>query len=91
MKIVLNFRLHKSKWLEKSTVSNSEGNPNIKKYGLTTDWDEALTDNMSIRMPPSVMKRLKEQKNWREFVRSTLIKALEVQEKESEQDSRSHQ
>ena len=46
---------------------------------------------MSIRMPPSVMKRLKEQKNWREFVRSTLIKALEVQEKESEQDSRSHQ
>ena len=42
---------------------------------------------MSIRMPPSVMKRLKEQKNWREFVRSTLIKALEVQEKESEQGS----
>ena len=64
-------------------------NPNpCKKTRFTTDRDEPLTDNMSIRMPPSVMNKLKKKDNWREFVRSTLAKALEEEQSE-EQDFKS--
>ncbi len=70
-------------------MPNPEGNPNIKKYGFTTDRDEPLTDNMSIRMPPSMMKKLREQDNWREFVRTTLAKALEEKEQLEEQNLKS--
>ncbi|MDJ0726916.1 MAG: hypothetical protein QNJ38_17580 [Prochloraceae cyanobacterium] len=63
-------------------------NPNpSKKTRFTTERDEALTDNMSIRMPPSVMNKLKKKDNWREFVRITLAKALE--EEQEQQDFKS--
>ena len=61
-------------------------NPNpCEKTRFTTVRDEPLTDNMSIRMPPSVMRKLRKQENWREFVRNTLERALE--EKESPEAS----
>ena len=53
-------------------------NPNpCEKTRFTTERNEPLTDNMSIRMPPSVMKKLKKQENWREFVRQAIARALD--------------
>lgn len=60
-------------------------NPNPSpKTRFKTDRDEPLTSQLALKVSASFEKRLKKQKNWQEFVRITLAKALE--EKETEQD-----
>ena len=57
------------------------GNPDIVKYGFTTERKEALTAQMNVRVAPSMLAKVKKQKNWNEFVRQAIEKALaEVEE-----------
>ncbi len=53
------------------------GNPDLKKYGFTTDRPEPLRESVHVRVSASMKKQLKEKENWQEFVREAIAKALE--------------
>ena len=48
---------------------------NLKPF--TTDKEESCTAQMNVRVPPSLIAKIKQKENWQEFVRQTLQKALE--------------
>ena len=50
---------------------------NLKPF--TTDRKESCTVQMNVKMPPSLIAKIKERDNWQEFVRQTLEKAVEVE------------
>ncbi|MDJ0594271.1 MAG: hypothetical protein QNJ72_30555 [Pleurocapsa sp. MO_226.B13] len=58
-------------------MANYKGNPNLYKHGFKTDREEACTEQVNVRMPLSLKTKLKQKKNWQEFVRQTLQKALD--------------
>lgn len=60
-------------------MANNKGNPNLYKSGFKTDKKEACTANLSMRMPPSLLNKLREKENYQDFVRETLKKALEAE------------
>ena len=53
-------------------MPNPHGNPEIKKYGFTTDRDEPLTEKLNIRLTKSMMAELKELENVPEFVKQAI-------------------
>ncbi len=59
-------------------------NPN-EATRFKTDREESLTATMYLRMPPSVLKKLKQQKGWQEKARKAmfqLVAELEEEEKD---------
>ena len=57
-------------------------NPNPKLENLkpfTTEREESCTAQMNVRVPPSLIAKIKQKENWQEFVRQTLKKALEAE------------
>ena len=58
------------------------GNPDIAKYGFKTERPEPLREQINIRVSTSMKKSLLKQKNWNEFVREAIAKALQEQEEE---------
>ena len=53
------------------------GNPDLVAYQFTTDRDEPLTAKITIRLAPSMLEKLKELDNYREFVRQAIAEKLE--------------
>ncbi|MDJ0594413.1 MAG: hypothetical protein QNJ72_31300 [Pleurocapsa sp. MO_226.B13] len=53
------------------------GNPNLYKHGFKTEREEPCSEQVNLRVPLSLKNKLKQKKNWQEFVRQTLIKALD--------------
>lgn len=61
-------------------ISLVMANPNPRLENLrpfTTDKEESCTAQMNVRVPPSLIAKIKQKDNWQEFVRQTLKKALE--------------
>ena len=58
------------------------GNPEIAKFRFKQkyDWGEACTQRIALRLPPTLERELKEVKNWQEFTRQAIAKALEERE-----------
>lgn len=55
-------------------------NPKLENLTpFTTDKEESCTAQMNIRVPPSLIAKIKQKENWQEFVRQTLQKALETE------------
>ena len=52
-------------------------NPPIENR-FKTDRQESCTAQLNLRVPPSLLEKIKEQENWQEFVRSALAEKLEV-------------
>ena len=65
-------------------MPNPDGNPNIKKYGFTTDREEPLTEQINIRFTKTVMARLRTLENIPEFIRQAVVKALDELDETSE-------
>ena len=57
------------------------GNPDLKKYQFEQkyDWDEACTERMQLRMPPSMKAAIKagEVEDWQELARQAIAAAIE--------------
>ena len=47
-----------------------------KPTQFTTTRKEACTASLNVRVPPSLLAKIKEQENWQEFVRKTLSENL---------------
>ena len=61
-------------------MPNPKGNPeSLAEYKFKTSRKEACTAQLNLRVPPSLIAKIKEQENWQEFVRQTLQKALELE------------
>lgn len=43
-----------------------------KKTQFTTDREESCTASLNVRVPPSLLSKIKERDNWQEFVRKIL-------------------
>ena len=56
------------------------GNPNIAQYGFEQqhDWPEPCSERMTIRMPPSMKKAIKDGKiqDWQEIARRAIAREL---------------
>mgnify|MGYP001556454329 CR=1 FL=1 len=52
------------------------GNPNIYKHGFKSSRKESLTSALQVKVPKSLLEKIKQQENWQEFVRQTLEKAV---------------
>ena len=50
---------------------------NLKPY--TTDRKESCTAQLNLRVPPSLIAKIKEKDNWQEFVRQTLAEKIETE------------
>ena len=60
------------------------GNPDFgTKYTLTTDRPEALTERVTVRIPPTMKKKLKQLADYPEFIREAIAEKLEKQESEA--------
>lgn len=60
-------------------------NPNPSpKTRYTTNRNEPLTSNLSMKVSASMKTRLKQQENWQELVREAIAKALEEKEREQQ-------
>ena len=59
-------------------MSNPKGNPDIKRYGFTTEREESLTAKLSMRVAPSMLDELKKKDNWQEIVRQAIAEKLET-------------
>ncbi len=71
-------------------VPRPGGNPKIKDHGFKTERSESLTAHLSMRVTPSMLKEIRTQDNWTEFVRNAIAKALaEAEAKQVEQDLKS--
>jgi hypothetical protein len=54
------------------------GNPDFgTKYAFTTQREEPLTENVSLRISASMKSQLKKQKNWQELVRTAIAEKLQ--------------
>jgi hypothetical protein len=65
-------------------MPNPQGNPDIKKHGFTTDRSEPLTAKLTIRIPESMMSKLKSLENYPEFVRQAIQDALDAMEEQEQ-------
>ena len=54
-----------------------KGNPNIKNHGFTTDRSEPLIAKLTLRLPQSMMDKLKSLENYPDFCRQAIQSALE--------------
>jgi hypothetical protein len=43
-----------------------------------TDREESCTAQLNLRVPPSLLEKIKEQENWQEFVRTALAEKLAI-------------
>ena len=60
------------------------GNPDFgTKYALTTDRPEALTERVTVRIPPTMKKKLKQLADYPEFIREAIAEKLEKLESEA--------
>ncbi len=50
---------------------------NLKPY--TTDRQESCTAQLNLRVPPSLIAKIKAKDNWQEFVRQTLTEKIEAE------------
>jgi hypothetical protein len=53
------------------------GNPDLSKHQFSTDRQEPLTTQISIRVTASMAKKLKAQKNWQNLVREAISEKLQ--------------
>lgn len=53
------------------------GNPALKDYQFSTSREEALTEKITIRISPSMLKQLKELDNYREFCRLAIAEKIQ--------------
>jgi hypothetical protein len=54
------------------------GNPDFgTKYAFTTQREEPLTENVSLRVSASMKSQLQQQKNWQELVRTAIAEKLQ--------------
>ena len=62
------------------SVVMANRNPRIENLRpFTTDREESCTAQMNVRVPPSLIAKIKQRENWQEFVRQTLTKAVEAE------------
>ena len=60
------------------------GNPDFgTKYVLTTDRPEALTEKITVRIPPTMKEKLKQLADYPEFIREAIEEKLEKIETEA--------
>ncbi|RCJ42273.1 hypothetical protein A6770_08675 [Nostoc minutum NIES-26] len=57
-------------------MPNYEEKPYLKKHQFTTDREEPLTAKITLRLPPSMLEKLKSLDNYPEFVRQAIWDAL---------------
>ncbi|MEH2141110.1 hypothetical protein [Nostoc sp.] len=57
-------------------MPNYEEKPYLKKYQFATDRKEPLTAKITLRLPPSMLEKLKSLDNYPEFVRQAIWDAL---------------
>ena len=56
-------------------------NPNPSpETRFKTDRKESCVARLAVRVPPSMLEKLKKRENWHEFVRVAIAKALEEEE-----------
>ncbi len=61
-------------------MPNPKGHPeSLVEYKFTTNRKEPCTAQLNLRVPPSLIAKIKEKENWQDFVRQTLQKALELE------------
>lgn len=61
------------------------GNPDFgTKYALTTDRPEALTERITVRIPPKMKKKLKQLNDYPEFIREAIEEKLKKIESEEQ-------
>ncbi|RCJ42198.1 hypothetical protein A6770_08275 [Nostoc minutum NIES-26] len=58
-------------------MARKKGNPDIKKYGFSTERDEPLTERFNIRVTQSMMAKLKALESPADFARQAIQKALD--------------
>ena len=47
-----------------------------KENFFKTNRKESCTAQLNLKVPPSLLEKIKEQENWQEFVRTTLAKEV---------------
>ncbi len=57
-------------------MSKTRGNPEVAKYHFKTERSESCTAQLNLKVPPSLLEKIKEQDNWQDFVRQTLAREL---------------
>lgn len=57
-------------------MPNYEEKPYLKKHQFKTDREEALTAKITLRLPPSMLEKLKTLDNYPEFIRQAISDAL---------------
>ena len=71
-------------------MSRPGGNPGLEKYQFQQkyDWDESCTEVITLRIPPSMKKAIKDGliKNWAEVCRQAI--AAELEKGQSPQETR---
>jgi hypothetical protein len=61
------------------------GNPDFgTKYVLTTNRPEALTERISVRVSPTINKKLKQLADYPEFIREAIAEKLQKLEAENQ-------
>jgi glycyl-tRNA synthetase (class II) len=61
------------------------GNPDLgTKYALTTDRPEALTERITVRIPPKMKKKRKQLNDYPEFIREAIEEKLKKIESEEQ-------
>lgn len=62
-------------------MSRPGGNPNLKEYQFEQkhDWDEPCNEKMTLRMPPSMKRAIKDGliKDWQEVCRKAIAQEIE--------------
>ncbi|WP_445635468.1 CopG family transcriptional regulator [Nostoc sp. DSM 114161] len=65
-------------------MPNYEEKPYLKKHQFTTNREEPLTAKITLRLPPSMLKKLKGLDNYPEFIRQAISDALNKLESSKE-------
>ncbi len=48
----------------------------ISAYAFKTEREESCTASLNVRVPPSLLAKLKKKDNWQEFVREAIAEKL---------------
>jgi hypothetical protein len=69
----------KNKYEEIKEMSRPGGNPEIAKYSFKQkyEWDEPCSAKMTLRLPPSLYKQIKQVPDWQEEVRQAIALIVE--------------
>lgn len=68
-------------------MTKRKGNPDIKNYGFSTDRPEPLIAKLTVRLPQSMMDKLKALDNYPEFVRQCIQDGLDKLEKSDNEEA----